>query len=66
MSKCRKPILISFVLLSTVWFILNSASLADSDEEPLFLYRGARPLALGNAFEASAIYIRFYCRRQFG
>ena len=34
--------------------VSTNVALAQKDEEPLFLFRGARPLGLGNAYEAIA------------
>ena len=45
---------LSFMILGFLLVNIPHVAIAQSDEEPLFLFRGARPLGLGNAFEAIA------------
>lgn len=52
--KDRNIILVFWILLSAVWSSLSVIAFADTDEEPLYLYRGVRPMGLSNAFEAIA------------
>ena len=43
-----------FILIMFFLWADNTPLFAQIDEEPLFLFRGARPLGLGNAYEAIA------------